>query len=588
VRTVHEQAFAGFVSTNEVCNEERRSIRFGDIAARLSATAVFREDAALMSRLEQAASSLETSGNCDPYVDMWAAALRPSRVRIEATPDGIEYSIDTPQEILDALNRLQDEIAAEDEPDRLAMRYQFRPGLNTPLDHLPEDLAECSADRYSSAEYLAARTNTAAAALRAAFDHEIVLPADALNWAVSCVLEYLDLADQNVDDRRSMWGPPQAVAAVLPVLHQAYAAGSGPVGLDDQRSEVRRIALRFAQVGGAEIVWTLLAGSPSHWTTDCAATDQAECANAIVAELIGAVLDRSVKGATPRRARGRTSQTSQSSTRYIEPSLLVAPLALAAHRSQICDHINLDEALDKALALHAEAFADDEEGSRTPWTDGNHFSRVGGVLMDVAREGNVERVARYIRELPATAQSQALQGMRQVAGDDAQSRPRLAAVWPALMAELAGDLSHDDRWVDAHSELVPNVKVDPYSMNSGDAWNEATAAWINPRSVEAELATWAADAKGCGKCAGALGSFMLSSDPPWVRSTGLPMLAELVASVEVSRLHDREAAWLADLPNDGRLARELAGDGNLLAIIDRYVQADDYHALVARQKMDHH
>jgi hypothetical protein len=211
---------------------------------------------------------------------------------------------------------------------------------------------------------------------------------------------------------------------------------------------------------------------------------------------------------------------------------------------------------------------------------------MGQVLFSLARRGRVELVGEYIEQLAPSYQAQALQGFRQVAGDDPTVRPVLAKIWPTVVSRLHRVLLHNDRWTDAHAELVPSVFVDAYSMSQPDAWNEASANWIDPRAVEASLVQWSETAAGCGKCAGALGSFMFTADADWLREVGLPLLSELVATVATDALKDRSAAWLADIPNEPRLADALRGNEHLLAIVDRYAQADDYYALMARAALD--
>ena len=270
-------------------------------------------------------------------------------------------------------------------------------------------------------------------------------------------------------------------------------------------------------------------------------------------------------------------------TRYVQPDLLLAPLVLAAGGLELCRHVQLDRVVESGLELHAEPF---RKLGRNPHTDGHHFARIGQALFGLVRANRLELVGSYIEQLDANFQAQALRGMRQVAGDDPAMRPALGEIWPSVISRLDGVLTHDDRWSDAHAELVPCVAVDPYSLSQPDAWNEATANWIDPRSVEVTLAQWAQSAAGCGKCAGALGSFMFSADPDWLRATGLPLLSGLLGTISTHALKERSAAWLADIPNDPRLATALIGNEHLLAIIDRYVQADDYYALMARARMD--
>ena len=67
---------------------------------------------------------------------------------------------------------------------------------------------------------------------------------------------------------------------------------------------------------------------------------------------------------------------------------------------------------------------------------------------------------------------------------------------------------------------------------------------------------------------------------------GLPTLRTLVESCSNESLADGGAPWLADLANDSIRSAALNTNQDLLAILDYYVDADDGHAMLARQRWE--
>lgn len=176
--------------------------------------------------------------------------------------------------------------------------------------------------------------------------------------------------------------------------------------------------------------------------------------------------------------------------------------------------------------------------------------------------------------------------MRQAAGDDPTRRADLAVVWHELMQALTDHLSHNDRWADPHSELIPVVRTDPFSLTSGQAFSDASADWIDGNTIDPALELWASNAHGCGKCARSMGSFLLSCGLEWTTATGLPTLRTIVESCAAASLQEGTAPWLADLANDSFRSGALRANPDLLAILDRYVEADDGYAVLARDMLE--
>lgn len=597
-RLSHETIGFGFLSTNEVAHEDRRRTPITAVAPQVAASAVLRNDQALAERLEDASAALEACRPDDPVVRMWAWTVRPSAMRIDVVGESQVILVDAPDDLDAALTALRDRAEALNAVDILAMRNMYRSSSDSTTDGLAADVAVCRAEPSSSTKWDVARVNTAAAAVRASLVGRADFSEADVRWATAEILNYLpksQVGDTNQDEdddedaeTSSMWRPFAALASVLPMLWSASLDGTSRFDLRDIRTQVEAVARDLARLGGAEVLWILLADHPSSWHVSCVDQRPDSCPNLLVAELCDIVLRRSVRTVAASQSHDSIANEIDEGephavTRYVQPDLLLAPLALAAGTPRLCSHVSLENVVEAGLELHAEPF---RAFGRNPHTDGNHFPRLGQALFSLLRVNRADLVGGYIEQLAPSFQAQALRGTRQVAGDDPTMRQVLGEIWPSVISRLDDVLGHDDRWSDAHAELVPAVAVDSYSMTQSDAWNEATANWIDPRAVEDSLLHWTRSAAGCGKCAGALGSFMLSADPDWLRETGLPLLCDLLATVSTDSLKERAAAWLADVPNDQRLAAALIGNEHLLAVIDRYVQADDPYALMARARMD--
>lgn len=581
----------GILDTNEVANEERRQIPITALMPQLSAAAVLRNDELLSARLEAVSAALEAGSPEDPVVRMWAWSFRPSAMRVEVVDGTRTVVMEAPDDLADAIAALQAGTESN-EADSIAMRYVYRSSSELPADELAADVARCRSEASSGNLWGAARINTAAAVVRAAVFGEAELTVDDLRWAVSEIVGFPLTAQADPSDEEQglgdMWRPIAALASAIPPIRASALRGTCGFEHDRVLAQAEVVARNVADRAGAEILWIMFAQNASLWQNPCDG-DADACPNLIVKELCHTILDRSIGEIARPIERAFDDHGSVGdghaleTTRYIQPDILLAPLALAATTLEFCTHVNLDDVLERGLPLHSEAF---RELGRSAHTDGNHFPRMGQVLFSLVRRGRVELVGGYIEQLAPSYQAQALQGFRQVAGDDPTLRPVLGEIWPRVVSRLHRVLLHDDRWTDAHAELVPSVFVDAYSMSQPDAWNEASANWVDPRAVEASLVEWCETAAGCGKCTGALGSFMFTADADWLRDVGLPLLSELVATVATDALKDRSAAWLADIPNEPRLADALRGNEHLLAIVDRYAQADDYYALMARAALD--
>jgi hypothetical protein len=580
-RATEERLGYGFVQNNDVASEQLRVATVGDPAQQVAAASVLRGDTGLIETLEAASRALERAADGDPFIRGRAFEFRPSAMHVEVEDGRLVIQMQVPADIIEATTAAAAEHYLDNLPHSIAMRYAVRDRLEPATDRMAADLATCQSDDASDTAWAQARVNVAAAALRAAFIGEAPVPAADLLWAADEVLGYVSAPAREPDNASAqMWSPVLAVASALPALRLASTAGNAHPFGDDLADRVAAVSLQLAQTGGSRVLYTMLATHASRWKAPCSTTTRDECPNLVVEQLMSAVLQRSVH---PTVSAEYGPHDPERASRFIQTDLLLAPLAFTAAETQLCDHVTLEGALVEALDLHAEAFC---PVGRPGHVEGDHFPRVGDALFALSLNGRTDRVAAYIQRLAPNYQCQALRGIRQVAGDHANFRPRLEEIWPGVMQQLDGVLAHADRLSDPHAELVPNVAVDSYTLSNASNWNDATSNWINPRSVESALAEWALNARGCGHCAAALGSFLLTADTQWLVATGVPLLHELVSTVEVEHLRDRAASWLADLPDMPVLSNALRGNAQFLAIVDRYVQADDFGAMIARRRMD--
>ena len=91
--------------------------------------ALLNHDGIAQQRLEAAADDL--SQNADENVAMvqlWASEMRPSQMFIRETEAGVEVSVDTPEEVLAAIDVLRSDALPDGEPDAIASRYEVRFG----------------------------------------------------------------------------------------------------------------------------------------------------------------------------------------------------------------------------------------------------------------------------------------------------------------------------------------------------------------------------------------------------------------------------------------------------------------------------
>jgi hypothetical protein len=586
-RSTSELTSFGHVGDNEVAGADLRRRSLRDVASSLALAALLNSDEELQQRVETVADELaERAGGDDVVVQMWASEMRPSAMTIRETENGLEVSVDTPEEVLAAVDALHSDIRPDREPDAIAGRYEVRFGTpgDTPTDtnQLSADLDRCMSctDDEGSPSWQAARTNVAAAVVRAAAADALQLTPEARLWATEAVLRTVETDREEEDLSFTVWSPVVSVASALPILLRWELESVGP-HKSPLRDRLVAAVERLASRAGTEVVWRLLACGEESWLSPCNNGSPDECPAVIAGRLAGLVLDRAVGPYRPRH----DDEEEAGAIRWIDPALVLAALALSAGAdADQCEHSDFATLRDTALRLHSEAFAGGI--GNQPHTDGNHFARVGASLLAMCVRHSADKVAEYVLSLPPTQQYEALSGIRQAAGEDPEKRPDLAARWPNLMRTLSGRLPHEDRLTDPHAELIPVVRTDPYSFSSGEAFNEASANWIDPRSIDGVLPRWASSAAGCGKCARALGAFLLSSDVDWIESTGLPTLRVLVESCSSESLAAGGAPWLEDLANDSLRSATLNSNPDLLAILDCYVDADDGHAIVARQRWE--
>ena len=389
------------MSTNDVANEERRRTAITEVAPRLAASAVLRDDEALAERLEAASAALEASRPDDPVVRMWAWTLRPSAMRVEVVGETQAVVIDTPDDLDAALTALSDRAQALNAADNVAMRNMYRSPTEFATDELENDVAVCRSDAWSGSGWDVARINTAAAAVRASLSGSLELSDTDVRWAIAELLNYLptsragsaddgdgdgdDDDDDDDDEPSPVWRPIASLASALPLLRSTSVVHPDRFDLGDIRAQVESVTLDLTRLGGAEILWILLAERPSTWRSLCVDHSADSCPNRLVVDMCGIILDRSVRTITARPTRnpidGEYDDEELDGTRHVRPDLLLAPLApRRPHPSCVVMRASTGS-WKPDLTSTAEAF---RSLDRTPHTDGYHFPRIGQALFRLA------------------------------------------------------------------------------------------------------------------------------------------------------------------------------------------------------------
>ena len=135
-RSTMELTGFGNIGNNDVAGAELRKLSLRDAGPRLAVAALLNHDEIAQQRLEAAADDLsQNADENDAMVQLWASEMRPSQMFIRETEAGVEVSVDTPEEVLAAIDALRSDALPDGEPDAIASRYEVRFG--SPEARLP-------------------------------------------------------------------------------------------------------------------------------------------------------------------------------------------------------------------------------------------------------------------------------------------------------------------------------------------------------------------------------------------------------------------------------------------------------------------
>jgi DNA-binding transcriptional ArsR family regulator len=531
-------------------------------------------------------------------VRAWAAGLDQATYEAHQAEDVVYVESRPPDDIVEAMQRKNEELRGAQEATRLMVRYHIRPRQGTAQPITAEDLITDLAVAQELLDNPPALSPTgkwdapvaaAAAALEANIVSGVELPNEALCFAVEAVIRVGngEVSPHQFESEESYFeqGADRSAARVLPllllpkatVLRAAMDAGDG----SETYSSASAAAGNIARSLPNEVRVYLARGLDRVWEVPC--TGDGTCHHGTALRLaIETMRDSAFGPWDPNTGRHRVTlladpvdqalaDTPDKAIHFSRLDAAIRALAPAA-RANICVSERAHELLTVLLAAHRRSLLASEHDMDHR---GTHALIAARALLTIAADGDDAPIYEHIDAYADNSGllSNFLRALSAAAEESPDRSATAARIWPSIVTYVIGlqETGHtpfQGRHYDDYglASLVPN--------NAGEVTylyrelEKAPISWWQPLSWQSTIEQWLPLGLGNARCVDQLISFLGPLAPEDQARLGIPWVARLVLA-DPSRVANRTyllSSWLIEV-------RQAASDAGVLADWQRIVDA---------------
>ena len=508
-------------------------------------------------------------------VRVWASCLDRSSFQVHEAPDGLRIQAMPPEEVVQALQHENEELARVAEENRLTNRYFSKPNEAGSKAIEPDELeADIGTARMllenppslSAYHPWDVPAMVAAAALEAHLLNRAYIPDGALTFATETVLRVSEgeVPPRLYEMEESYFerGANRSAGRVLPLLltpdaAQLHALVDGADGSATFR-RASTAGIKIARAVASEVRLHLARGLDHLWATPC--VQDGPCHHQVGWQIVTETMrDCAFGGWNPETGRRSVTVLAESLTNIsddlILPSRLDASIrALApAATANICVSISARELLTAVLTAQRRSLLFHED--RDLDQRGTHSLVNARALLTLAQHGDDTAIYAfidaYVDNLPLLRN---LLLALAAAAEETPERAEVARrVWPGIVRHVL-DLhgrGHVEFRKDVHDEmalaaLIPNAAYDiRYFYRELE---EQPIVWWEPLALRTEVEAWLAPAAGNARCVDQLIGFLRTLAPEHQARVGLPWVAALALARpgDVGRGSFRLSEWLVE------------------------------------------
>lgn len=530
-------------------------------------------------------------------VRAWASGLDRATYEAREADEGVYIQSSPPDDIVQSMQRGNDELRRAQEATRLIVRYYVEPRKsNTGLvsaEDLAADLAMAqqlleNPPALNAGDQWDTPTAVAAAALEAHLTAGVELPEDALRFAVDVAIRVGEgeASPRQFEFEESYFeqGADRGAARVLPLLLLPGAAAVRALadGADGSQTLARAAVAAggLARAVANEVRLHLARGLDRVWEVPCA---DGTCHHKTALQLATETMRDSVFGAWDPESGGRqvivlADPVAQSLADTADDAiyfsrLLAAIRALApASMAGICVSASARDLLVVLLAAHRRSLLAYE---RDMDHRGTHALIAARALLTIAAAGDEAPIFEHLDAYAhnATLLSTFLRALSAAAEESPARAATARRIWPAVVTHVltlheSGHAPFQERHYGdyALAALMPNAAGDVSYLYR--EIEDRTIVWWEPLAWQSTVELWLPLAQGNPTCVDHLISFVAALSREDQARVAVPWVARLVLA-NPGRIANRTfllSSWVIEI-------RSAASDAGLLAPWQRVVDA---------------
>lgn len=488
----------------------------------------------------------------------WASSLDQSRYEGHKAKDGIHLQVTPPDDVVQSLRNVNEDLKLSDEAIRLFVRYHIKTREERTEVIEPDDLvADISAARklHEKPPDLHDPWDTpslvAAAALEANLLDGVVLPTESLSFAVDIVLRVGEGAtwprQYEFEGSLNQQGADRSAARAVPLLLLPGASQLSdlviPVESDVSRQRVFGAALNLARAEASEVRLNLARGMDHLWKSPCAKNGR--CHHDFGWQIVVETMRYCLLGARDPNTMQRDilaveDPILESLARADGDSIIASRLdaairALApAAKTNICVSSQARDFLVALLSAQRRSLLNPRRSD--PDSRSSHTLISARALLTLASIGDDAAIFEHLDEFAENSEllAKLLECVSAAAEETEELAETARRIWPRIIGHVLRicESGHSPTRDARNGERVIASAIPCEAADFHYLYREIDNKWIawwDPIQLTSEVEAWLVHAAGNGTCVDQIIGFLRVLDPADQVRLGLPWVGSLVA-----------------------------------------------------------